>query len=689
MPVQRFLPLVATLLAMPVCADDLFFSELPVVASVSRLPQRIADAPASVTVIDRDMIRASGARSLNDIFRLVPGFQTFAHSDTSARVNYHGITDDNDYSPRVQVLIDGRSLHSPLFRNGVNWSLIPVALEDIERIEVVRGTNVVSYGSNAFLGVVNVITVNPVLVWKTSISASNGNQGIRDYSLRTGGQWGDRVNYRFTYQENKDNGLRDRFDWRDSYFNRRLAARIDVQATPNDLLEIDFGKVEGEFTRGRRLPNTDLSEEDNPIRDLNESSTWGQVRWIRALETGEDFSLRYSFSEDRGDDTFFITELPALPTVLQKVNESGDWSHRHELEMVHTFSPVDKTRLVWGGSARYDAVRSETMLRDRGTQSRIIWRGFSNIEWKPTDWLTANLGGASEHDTLSGKNFSPRASLAFHLDRQNTLRFGYSRAWRTSGIVAYRANQLTTDTSILTKGGQMGNRKLPAERLDTWEVAYLGDWRDWRMSLDVRHFKEKMTDRIMKLRPRDIDFPPFNEPSPDWEQSLQNIDIRGHELQWRWQPLESTRLILSHASVKISSELSDEGLAIAEIRSGSSLESVARQVQYQILAENSAPRRSSSFMLMQELPYGLKLSVMRYWVNAIKWTRGTDVDKYNRTDARLAYPFSFAGQRGEIAYTQQSIDGRHAEQRAAGDARDLLKARWVDRRHWVSLRLDF
>lgn len=163
MPVQRFLPLVATLLAMPVCAEDLFFSELPVVASVSRLPQRIADAPASVTVIDRDMIRASGARSLNDIFRLVPGFQTFAHSDTSARVNYHGITDHNDYSPRVQVLLDGRSLHSPLFRNGVNWGLIPVALEDIERIEVVRGSNTVSYGTNAFLGVINIITVD--LLW--------------------------------------------------------------------------------------------------------------------------------------------------------------------------------------------------------------------------------------------------------------------------------------------------------------------------------------------------------------------------------------------------------------------------------------------------------------------------------------------------------------------------------------------
>lgn len=119
--------------------EDLFFGDLPIVASISRLPQRISDAPTAVTVIDRRTIRAFGARALSDIFRLIPGFQTFAQSDIPARVNYHGVTDDADFSPRVQVLVDGRSLHSPLFRNGMNWALVPVALEDIERIEVVRG----------------------------------------------------------------------------------------------------------------------------------------------------------------------------------------------------------------------------------------------------------------------------------------------------------------------------------------------------------------------------------------------------------------------------------------------------------------------------------------------------------------------------------------------------------------------
>lgn len=77
--------------------EGAYFSDLPVVASVSRLPQRLADAPTAVTVIDRDMIKASGVRDLSDVFRLVPGFQTYPHNTEPARVSYHGLNDE-DYS---------------------------------------------------------------------------------------------------------------------------------------------------------------------------------------------------------------------------------------------------------------------------------------------------------------------------------------------------------------------------------------------------------------------------------------------------------------------------------------------------------------------------------------------------------------------------------------------------------------
>lgn len=676
---RRVLPLLLAGVCSSALADeDVFFAELPVVGSVSRLQQRLADAPASVSVIDRDMIRASGGRSLNDIFRLVPGFQTFAHSDASARVNYHGITDDNDFSPRVQVLIDGRSLHSPLFRGGMNWALVPVALEDIERIEVVRGSNSVSYGTNAFLGVVNIITIDPSLVRGVSVAASNGNQGVRDYTVRGGGAFGQAGNFRLTYQEISDNGLDDSYNWRDSYRNRRFDARFDYQVNSSDALELNFGKVDGRFVRGRLdlEARPVVGEAGDPLRNLDESSAWMQMRWLRTLSADADFSVRYTFSEDKGNERFFN---PDYPSGFELVNLSGDWGQRHELEAIHHFSPLGNTRLVWGASWRRDAISSNTMLRGLGTVKREVWRSFANGEWKPVAWLTANLGVSDEYDTLAGNQLSPRASAAFHLTPENTVRLGYSQAWRSSSIVAYSANYRRGPT--INRNDQIGNPQLPAERLDSWELAYLGDWRALRMSLDVRHFREKLTDRVMLIRPG----PSSNPVTPRSEQSIQDINVHGYELQWKWSPFEMTRILVNHASIRIDSRFSEHGETIAAVE-GSNLWFPSDVEKYVNLAENSAPRRSSSVMFMQKLPYGFDFSLSHYWVDAIKWTRNTDVGKYQRTDARLAYPFSLAGQRGEVAYIVQSLNGAHNEQRGAGSE---PTQRTVDRRHWLALRLDF
>ena len=670
----------------PVLADEeLFFSELPIVASVSRLPQRLADAPSSVTVIDRTMIKALGARALSDVFRLVPGFQTFAQSDVAARVNYHGVSDDNEFSPRVQVLVDGRSLYSPLFRGGVNWALVPVALDDIERIEVVRGSNTTSYGTNAFLGVINIITVDPALVRGVSVATNQGSQGVRDYTLRTGGALGDSGNFRFTFQRMKDDGLDDNFDWKDRNATRLFDLRANFQLGARDTLDFNVGRIDGVQLRGqfdsertgeirdgesiRRLTGT--VNPDDPFRDFDQSSVWLQAGWLRTLSDTADFSLRYTHSVDRASDAYIHPDLPAG---YNKVDEVGDVGKRHEIEAIHSFKPLSATRLIWGGSWRYDTMRSETMLRDQGTLSRDVGRVFTNGEWKPVSWFTGNLGWSYEYDSLAGNHPASRASASFHLTPSNTVRVGYARAWRTGSTTDYRGNALAAPGAVVWTG----NRTLPSERLDSWELAYLGDWRDWRMSLDMRLFRERLSDRYLdKIYPADGE--------PDSVYALQNLLIRGVEYQWKWQPLENSRIAVSQAFVHIDNELTDLGRVYAtpapDLEDSSNFfESLA---DYNELAEDSAPRRSTSVLFMQQLPFGLQLSVAHFRVAAIKWTRNTDVDKYHRTDARLAYPFSFGGQRGEIAYTGQSLDGSHYEQRMG------QKGRLVDRRQWISLRLDF
>jgi iron complex outermembrane receptor protein len=142
--------------------EDDYIGDVPRVLTVSRLSQSLVDAPAAVTVIDRETIRASGIVDIPEIFRLVPGFYVGTNAgfvqNTNHVVSYHGMT--TAYSGAMQVLINGRSVYSPLY-GGVQWSELPLAIADIERIEITRGPNAASYGANSFFGVINIITQNP------------------------------------------------------------------------------------------------------------------------------------------------------------------------------------------------------------------------------------------------------------------------------------------------------------------------------------------------------------------------------------------------------------------------------------------------------------------------------------------------------------------------------------------------
>src|SRR5512139_3520776 len=135
--------------------EEQYFDELPVVVSATRLPQTPLELPASLTVIDRRMIEASGVTDIPELLRLVAGFQ-IAHVDGAHyAVTYHGMGDQ--YARRIQVLVNGRSVYMPA-TSSVDWADLPLTLEDIDHIEVLRGPNGVTFGDNSFSAVVNITT---------------------------------------------------------------------------------------------------------------------------------------------------------------------------------------------------------------------------------------------------------------------------------------------------------------------------------------------------------------------------------------------------------------------------------------------------------------------------------------------------------------------------------------------------
>ena len=706
--------------------EDIFFSELPIVASVSRLPQRLADAATAVTVLDRDIIKASGVRDLNDIFRLVPGFQTFPNNTESARVSYHGLNDE-EYSPRVQVLIDGQSQYSPLFRSGVNWLTIPVAIDDIERIEVVRGSNNVSYGNNSFSGVINIITVDPSLVRGTSVSASAGNQDVRDYFMRAGGKIGETGSFRMTYQQKEDDGITDRSNWRDFSSTRLLDARANFHLSDRDVLELRGGRSEGTMNLGRLIEKNGIvvggDSPENPMRDYDQATTYVQINWRRVIDADTEVSLQYGFRDDWASekhteifiDSFRNQANKTIP-VLVEGNTLGGRSWTHELEAQYRFRASDDLRVSWGAGWRLDTLEAPSFFYEESVVKRDVERIFGSFEWKPGAWLTGNAGLSIDRDSLGGTHASPRASANFHLTPENTIRIGYSIAHRTGSIHDYLGDRRnlpyeTVAGASIAEGSIYrrrfyGDEQLEAEKLTTIELGFLGDWKAQRTSLDVRIFNEKVPNRWMQL-----DYQLFNCPNqplcddrvmgniPDTTKArftstmpVQSVDTRGLEYQLRWQPFDSTRVMLSQAYIKTTAEIvldvDDAGFSnvdYVKIPQLNSVNSTERELT-QSLTERSAPRHSTSFLLMQKLPYGFEFSAVGYWVGHHKWSRNSEVLAYHRYDGRLGYKFRAAGVNGELAYTAQSFNSTHGEYKAG--LNDPF-ARIFERRQWLSLRLDF
>ena len=179
--------------------------DIPIVLTAARLKQPRAEVPASVTVIEAEQIDAWGVRTIQELLRFVPGmFIGHGDDENNASIAYH--SSSPNITRRLQMLVDGRSV----FRAGIAavvWDDIPVALEDIQRIEVTRGPNSATYGSNSFMGVINIVTKHPKDTLGTRIRYRNGDQGIDDGYISHSWMTSSEASYRLTGRLQADDGF--------------------------------------------------------------------------------------------------------------------------------------------------------------------------------------------------------------------------------------------------------------------------------------------------------------------------------------------------------------------------------------------------------------------------------------------------------------------------------------------------
>jgi iron complex outermembrane receptor protein len=144
------------------------------VTSVSKTEQKLSQAAAAIFVITQEEIRRSGATNILDLLRMVPGMDVSQINANDWAVSARGF--NQQFSNKLLVLIDGRAVYTPLL-GGVNWDTQDVPLEDIDRIEVIRGPGATLWGANAVNGVINVVTKKAADTQGGLVTAAGGTQG--------------------------------------------------------------------------------------------------------------------------------------------------------------------------------------------------------------------------------------------------------------------------------------------------------------------------------------------------------------------------------------------------------------------------------------------------------------------------------------------------------------------------------
>ncbi|MCF5019917.1 TonB-dependent receptor plug domain-containing protein, partial [Pseudomonas lactis] len=291
------------MLACATCAqaDDLFLDSqpLPQVLTATRLKQSAAAVPGSMTVIDSELIKASGARDISELLRLVPGMMVGYTSGNQVSVNYHG-TSASD-ARRMQVLIDGRSVYRAGLAT-VDWSDIPVAMEDIERIEVFRGPNTVSYGANALMAVVNILTRSPANSHGSRVKVIRGERGINDFYASQGVGW-ETGDLRLSLSGQQDAGFDSDAAGADRRDGRRLNRfSLAVSQTLNAQQSLDWQLNVKEGTNQRPYTYTPVFAgitEGGSNSDVTAKDYAGSLRWN--FDFNPDHSLYIQGSAQQWD----------------------------------------------------------------------------------------------------------------------------------------------------------------------------------------------------------------------------------------------------------------------------------------------------------------------------------------------------------------------------------------------------
>jgi iron complex outermembrane receptor protein len=480
------------------------------VTSVAKEPQKIGNAPASVTVIEQDDIQRSGLGSIPELLRLVPGMDVAQISANQWAISTRGM---NSYlADDLLVLMDGRSLYTPVF-GGVGWNAVNYPLMDLDRIEAIRGPGSTLWGANAVNGVVDIITKSSKDTQGVLVDARGGTQ-LDIGNIRYGGEIDDKTFYR-VYSQYQYNGNSDQANGdpaHDEWQGMQSGFRLDRYASPTDTLT-----VQG-----------DIYEQQ-----LNETTTPLPVSVdTRYYANGGDLLGRWTHTEsDRAD-----TSLQAYYDRQDVSNEPiGYQQDTLDIQFQNRFPLGEAQDITWGLGARdyfVNLAPRPPVTASPIYTNQFIYNGFlqDQVTIVPhrLQWY---LGTKLEYNSLTQSEVEPGTRLLWTPDDHNSLWASASRSVRIASIYQ--------NTHIDIGVANLGSQNPDAEKSNSFEVGYKVQPIK-PLTLDVTGFYNMYSDLIVLIP---------NLANPTEVDSANAAEARsyGSEISANWQVTPQCRLGASYS----------------------------------------------------------------------------------------------------------------------------------------------
>ncbi len=387
------------------------------IISVSKRPQKLSDAAAAVYVITEEDIRRSGVTSIPEALRMVPGVEVARIDANKWAISARGFTDR--FANKLLVLVDGRTVYTPLF-SGVYWEVQDYVLEDIERIEVIRGPGAALWGANAVNGVINIITKNAKDTQGGLVSSGVGTEERGFGSFRYGGKSGENTFYRVyvKYLNRDDFVYEDGHDADDDWDMGRGGFRIDSDISPQDTLTLQGDMYRGEL--GTRFVTRSLQPRYYRVINDTEHAAGANLlgRWKRVISDRSDVALQIYYDLLERDSVVF-----------------GENRDTFDLDFQHHRLLGDRHNVVWGAGYRFthdDVDGSFTAHFDPETRDDHLISAFAQDEIALVrEKLKLTLGSKFEHNDYSGSEVQPNARLLWNPHEHHTFWTAVSRAIRS------------------------------------------------------------------------------------------------------------------------------------------------------------------------------------------------------------------------------------------------------------------